>query len=282
MGKIIENNKFNENGLIFNVDEIIKKSIQDVIKATRITNPNHPFCLDDNANAFYMNNFNRQLILFKILIENLILNNRNRQKILDIGPAEGIIPRAFKKLGHDVYVLEHTKCSPNLDKIRYYESLKLKECVIEKEEFPYDDNYFDIVTNFGVIEHIEPPTNNFWEEIYRVTKKKGLVFIDNPNPLNIRKRIYMFFGINPNNQIEDWYGQNPIFTGHLREHTIDEMVYCAKKTGFEVLKKSGVNLIMRGYLDIEKFLIKKLIIKLSEKLSLTKNMKDTIYILCQK
>ena len=75
---------------------------------------------------------------------------------MDIGPAEGIIPRALSNLGFDVSVLEHLLCIIGKDKAQYYSDLNFSECVLQIEPFPYHDDIFDVVISFGVIEHIEP------------------------------------------------------------------------------------------------------------------------------
>jgi 2-polyprenyl-3-methyl-5-hydroxy-6-metoxy-1,4-benzoquinol methylase len=210
-------------------------------------------------------------------------DQRGMFKILDIGPAEGIIPRALKILGFDVFVLEHSLCSQGMDKTTYYGQLKFKECQIEKGNFPFDDNFFHLVISFGVMEHIEPPTCDFWQEVKRIVSSGGHIFIDNPQSMNLRKRISMILGVNPNNEISAWYAQKPIFTGHYREHTLDELKYCAEETGLSLVESGGIQFIAEGHLSDTQSVMKKCMIRFYMFICLFSNkLKDTLYVYCRK
>lgn len=261
----------------------IENAIEEVFAASH-----NRLNTDKKAQSEYLrNNLLKRDYLLRLLVklarlENIPLNDRKSFKILDIGPAEGIIPRALKNLGFDVWVLEHELCSQDMDKVKYYSGLKLKECIIEKGNFPFEDNFFDLVMSFGVMEHQEPPTKPFWEEMKRITKKGGEILVENPQPMNLRKRFFMMIGVNPNREIDNWYSQAPIFTGHYREHTLAELKYCAEKTGLEVLKAGGFQFIALGYLGSARSVFKKLIIKAFMMLAgLADNLKDTVYVYCR-
>jgi hypothetical protein len=101
--------------------------------------------------------------------------------------------------------------------------------------------------------------------------------------MNLRKRLSMIMGKNPNNEIEDWYSQKPIFTGHYREHTLGELQYCARKTGLEVLISGGFQFIALGYLGSSKSVVRTLALRGYMLLAgLTNNLKDTVYVYCKK
>lgn len=267
--------------MAINYENVILSSIYEIVLLTKSLLPENDISINKRSEEFYVkNNVKKRTKLLKRIVKDCELEGK-KLKILDIGPAEGIIPRALKKLGHDVYVLEHSECNPDLDKKSYYDGMKLSECVIQKGEFPFEDNFFDVVMNFGVMEHIEPPTCYFWNESYRILKPEGLLFMDNPNPINLRKRIFTLLGRNPNNEIVEWLDQRPIFTGHYREHTLDELVYCAEKTGFTVEKEGAFNFILDGYYGNASFL-KKIALRAYGALTFTDHLKDTLYIVAKK
>lgn len=81
---------------------------------------------------------------------------------------------------------------------------------------PYEDNSFDCVVSFQVIEHIADD-HLFLKEISRVVKPSGLVLITTPNRL-------MSLSRNP------W---------HEREYTADELTLLAKKY-FSVVEMKGI------------------------------------------
>jgi len=264
--------------------KIINKAISDVIKKEKEMAP--PGYTNAEEKFYKENNLIKRASLLQLIVKECNLERENEHiKILDVGPSEGIIPRALHNMGFNVQVLEHTGLYGGDDLIekydQYYQPLQVKYCVLEKGCFPYPDDSFDLVMNFGVMEHIEPPTCHFWNELNRITKRGGMIFIDNPNPLNLRKRINSVCGVNPNNEIEEWLNQQPIFTGHYREHTSEELVYSAEQSGFFVLKTGGFNFILEGYLGNATWL-RKIFIYLYRLLLITDSLKDTVYIVGKK
>ena len=261
---------------------IINNAIEEVIKIEKETSPLG--YLQAEAVLYKKDNLIKRARLLQLLIKECDIGDKPI-RILDVGPSEGIIPRALYEMGHDVQVLEHASLygtDDNIEKYnKYYQPLVVKYCVLEKGCFPYPDDSFDLVMNFGVIEHIEPPTFHFWNELNRITKKGGIVFIDNPNPLNLRKRIYSIFGIIPNNDINLWFNQQPIFTGHYREHTLKELVYCAEQSGLSVIKNGGFSFILEAHLGKAGWFWR-ILIKIYSLFLITNNLKDTLYIVCQK
>jgi ubiquinone/menaquinone biosynthesis C-methylase UbiE len=91
---------------------------------------------------------------------------------------------------------------------------------------PYDDNTFDCIVSFQVIEHIADD-HLYLKEISRVLKPKGLALITTPNrPMSLSR--------NP------W---------HEREYTEEELTYLAKKYFSDVEMKgiSGNEKVMQYY-----------------------------------
>lgn len=186
--------------------------------------------------------------------------------------------------GYAISILEYEKKGkstvPNLKD--FYPNIKSSLCEFDKEKFPYKNETFDFVILFGVIEHIEPPTFHFWLEMNRVLKVGGHLFIDNPNPHNLRKRIFSAFGLD-SNLLENlaYYKQKDYFTGHFREHSKKELIYCIK---------DNMKLIDSGYLPFAKFsyyanspLRKKIILFFYNSVCrIFRSTLDTVYVIGQK
>lgn len=263
-------------------NQAVEEAINSVFRATE---QDHPLNSDLNKRREYYNRnmANRPQLLKRIIDECHIDGRGEGYRILDIGPAEGIIARALSNLGYDVTVLEHKLCCVGADKVAYYFPLNFAECVLQEGMFPFKDNFFNCVISTGVIEHIEPPTKKFWKEIFRVMAPGGMGFIENPNPHNLRKRFFKLFAMDENEEINAWFGQEPIFTSHFREHSFKELIYSAEKTGFTIVNASSINFISLGRIAITQSLIRKYLYKLYQCItSRINNMNDTIYIVIRK
>lgn len=58
------------------------------------------------------------------------------------------------------------------------------------ESLPFKDNLFDVIYSFHVLEHVKKP-DHFLQELHRVLKKDGIVYIGVPN----RSRLMGYFGM---------------------------------------------------------------------------------------
>jgi len=67
---------------------------------------------------------------------------------------------------------------------------------LEHNKFPFPDNYFDLITCFGVLEHLKYYDNTI-KEAYRVLKKGGVFLVSVPNLGNWLNRILLLLGYQP-------------------------------------------------------------------------------------
>lgn len=98
-------------------------------------------------------------------------------KILDLGYGNGEFLIGMKKRGYKVYGIDPYS-EPSKTLVREVGRKQLLKQSINKLPFP--DNYFDAVTLWHVLEHLDSP-NIVLREIRRVLKKGGKLFIELPN-----------------------------------------------------------------------------------------------------
>ena len=104
-----------------------------------------------------------------------VLRFKNKGIVLDIGCAFGFFLKYlpnFKRYGIDIssYAIERAKTTPNVKFIVHD--------IEEKTNFK--KNYFDVITAFDVLEHLNKPYNVL-VEIRRLLKKDGIAFFTFPN-----------------------------------------------------------------------------------------------------
>lgn len=99
-------------------------------------------------------------------------------KILEVGCGTAFVSLYFAKRSYQTtsldinsFILKATK--ENFQK----ENEKGKFVVGDAEKLPFEDNSFDVVTSFGLLEHFEHPEKAI-EEMVRVLKPDGLFFAD--------------------------------------------------------------------------------------------------------
>ena len=96
-------------------------------------------------------------------------NMSESQKILEPGCGRGEFINGFKKLGMNVY-----GCDLSSEAGEDLHGIDVKQCNLEKEKLPYDDNFFDVVYSKSLLEHLWKP-DRYLNEAYRVLKPGGQI-----------------------------------------------------------------------------------------------------------
>ena len=90
------------------------------------------------------------------------------QQLLEPGCGRGDFLLGFHNLGLDCRGLDlSAKAGTAL------ENVEVQQCNLEQENFPYPDNFFDVIYHKSLLEHLREP-ESFMKESYRVLKPGGL------------------------------------------------------------------------------------------------------------
>ncbi|MDP3770375.1 MAG: methyltransferase domain-containing protein [Candidatus Sungbacteria bacterium] len=104
--------------------------------------------------------------------------------VLDVGCAGGIF---LNQLQQDGY--QHLSGSDIFDyQAPGIKGVEVKMCDFCLEKLPWPDNYFDVITAWEVMEHLENP-NFFIREAHRVLKPNGLFFVSMPNVFHMMSKL---------------------------------------------------------------------------------------------
>lgn len=93
------------------------------------------------------------------------LNIMPCERILDIGCSHGFFLKICKENGCQINGID---VDPSI-----IDGKIVKECNVETDRFPFDDNTFDVIFSSGLVQHLSKPPTNFMEETYRVLKPGG-------------------------------------------------------------------------------------------------------------
>ena len=127
-----------------------------------------------------------------------ILGTNDEIKVLDFGAGTGNLALKFLALGCSVVAADVSEESLSLllNKAKKYKE-KIKTTTLSDLKIPFSNNYFDIVATYSVLHHI-PDYLSIIQEMIRITKPNGLIFIDheaNENRWNPDKNLAEYYQV---------------------------------------------------------------------------------------
>lgn len=157
-------------------------------------------------------------------------------KMLDLGAGNGYMTnRMAKAVGAiEIHAIDIQSRRPD------QEGTNIKFILGDlNNDLPYPNNYFDLVTSRHIIEHLVDTDKNL-EEVYRVLKPSGYLFIETVNLAALHYRLMLLFGFFPNCLAPSQYKISPFKGSHgLYPHksvfTYKALVEVAQKHGFELV-----------------------------------------------
>lgn len=105
------------------------------------------------------------------------LNNGDyEKKVLDIGCAYGFFLDFMRNRGYIPYGVDISPSAVEFARNK----LNLEKVFLGKlEDIKFEDEFFDIITLYHILEHVVDP-RKLLEEVYRILKKEGLIIIQIP------------------------------------------------------------------------------------------------------
>jgi len=108
---------------------------------------------------------------------NIFFSDRNA-KILDVGSGLGQCLISLKNSGwQNLYAIDIDNFNKNFFK---KQNIIFKKFNAETDKFLFENEFFDVVLSFTVIQFFYNPSN-FMSEIYRVLKKEGIFILTTPD-----------------------------------------------------------------------------------------------------
>ena len=104
----------------------------------------------------------------------------------------------------------------------------------ERDRFPFENNTFDVVSSFEMIEHLKFGPQNFMREIHRVLKENGLLVITTPNAASICSIWKHCKGEHPASH-HRYFRDLKYGVVHPFEYRASELAALVKAYGFDIL-----------------------------------------------
>jgi 2-polyprenyl-3-methyl-5-hydroxy-6-metoxy-1,4-benzoquinol methylase len=182
----------------------------------------------------------------KILIDlNKIFDGRFKNiRVLEISSFLGVVDIALAKIGFEVYTYDIPEFQKNNTLNKLYSEFNVHPSSgylhdTWKTGLPYPDNHFNAVILSEVIEHLNFNPLPLLQEINRILKKDGIIYITTPNQVNLMNRVNIILGRSIRNSIHDSVTQldqtkRTICGIHWREYTLKELIQLLEITGFTI------------------------------------------------
>ena len=165
-------------------------------------------------------------------------------KVLEIGSLFGVVSIALKQSGFDVTGTEIPEfyASENLQKLYQKHGITFNQVNLRDYKLPYPDESFDAVVMCEVLEHLNFNPLPVLQEINRVLKKDGYLYIAMPNQASLDNRLKLLTGKSVHSPIQYYSDQldakkNFIVSIHWREYTMTETLDMITKMGFLLQEK---------------------------------------------
>lgn len=99
-------------------------------------------------------------------------------RLLDIGCAEGALLKWAERRGYETYGIDISEFA--IEELSRQKLSQSELFVADIRSLPFRDNYFDAITCFDVLEHLENPIIGL-KEISRCLKERGIFIMSVPN-----------------------------------------------------------------------------------------------------
>ena len=176
----------------------------------------------------------------------LFSNTGTPSRVLEISSFLGVVDIALAEMGFDVHTYDIPEFQNNTNLQKLYSDYTVHPAVgyihdIGKTGLPYPDNHFDAVIFSEVIEHLNINPLPVLQEINRILKPDGILYITTPNQVNLLNRITLMLGRSIRNSISTSVtqidqSQHTICGIHWREYTLKELGEILEITGFSLQK----------------------------------------------
>jgi SAM-dependent methyltransferase len=175
-------------------------------------------------------------------VDDLFREGRSARRILEIGSFLGPVSVSLRKLGYAVDALDIPEFHANerLRALYARHGIPFAGANLRQVALPYAPGLFDAVIFCEVMEHWNFNPLPVLQEVNRVLKPGGCVYIGMPNQAGIANRLKLLLGHSIHNPVGDFFRQldrsDTMIVGlHWREYTQQEAVQLIERMGFETI-----------------------------------------------
>lgn len=219
-------------------DNIIKDS---VLKEYKYSSSKFGKRQDNEFYDVILRNFYRHFYTVKRILKYAPKETHN--KILDVCMGFGVPSRVLRNFGYDIHGTDSEVIGGKRVCQIISEDFPLNIVNnIETEQLPFDEGSFDVILWLATIEHLHGSPRNIMEQFHDILRKGGILIVDTPNILELRKRIMLLMGKSFMPPIQYIYNSE-YHADHHREYTLSDLVKVFQWSKYEVLEAKVLDTI---------------------------------------
>lgn len=164
-------------------------------------------------------------------------------RVLEVGAFLGVVSIALSKLGFCVTAAD-LPIFQNNTLLKKYEQNNIAAIGFDlKDPIPFNNSEFDVVIMCETLEHLNFNPIPVMNEINRVIKHGGLLYVAVPNIAVLRNRVKLLIGRSINDSIDTFFRQLDVTNGnmvaaiHWKEYTAMEVSELISRCGFIIKKQ---------------------------------------------
>jgi SAM-dependent methyltransferase len=216
------------------------KIVEEVIEGYKVSPIDMLEIGDASGEYTYLNTLKDSYVRTVRDVDNMFKDDSSCRSILEIGSFLGAVSLSLKKLRFNVCALDIPEFyqSSTLKSLYEKNGIPFTGLNLRNSKLPYESNSLDAVIICEVLEHLSFNPLPVLQEINRVLKDDGYIYIGMPNQTSLLNRIRLLTGKSIHNPINDFFSQldrndNMIVGLHWREYTLSETIQLIQKMGFD-------------------------------------------------
>lgn len=166
------------------------------------------------------------------ILKFFLQSGKKYHNVLDIGGGLGLFSLNFKLNfpKSDIFILDYSLHEGVKEILTKNPTLRINDYIKAdiQEETPFPDNSFDLIFALDILEHVENPSIAI-DEILRILKKNGLLFISVPSESILLRIVRILIGTVKNIQV------NPHWVGFVKN----------EKDFFKILQDKNIRFIFK-------------------------------------
>jgi len=163
------------------------------------------------------------------------------KRILELGAFLGAVSIPLARLGHRVDALDIPEYQGALRALYARHGIDLVGANLRDYRLPYPDGAFDAVIACEILEHLNFNPLPVLQELNRITKPGGFLYVGMPNLASIYNRVTLALGRSIHPPVADYFAQldrrdNMVVGLHWREYTVRESREMLERMGYDIVR----------------------------------------------
>jgi len=179
---------------------------------------------EDYYKIWYKKQFRQRVKLWRKRL-NIVKKFCKSGNLLDVGTGDGLFLKLAKTANFNIYGTEISPAAVRAAKNLYDLDIHLAE--VENADF--EENFFDVITMWHVIEHVKNPLEVL-KKVYNLLRPGAVVFVATPNLDKYVSRIIYRLKYNKPYPFYSPNGEQHLF--HFTEYTLEKVI---KTAGFNII-----------------------------------------------